>query len=139
MVHEYPKDIKEKTTLKEPDASQKKKAKLYGGLGSLVLFVVLILFPVLYFRGGSFSFLNVFLYTWIIAFTWNVVDLIIMDWLLVCTVTPDWLVLPGTKGCKGYKDYYFHFKGFLQGCVYITITALIMAAPAYLPLRFVIR
>ena len=137
MVHEYPDDIKEKTTLKEPNTKQKTQAKLYGGLASIALFLILAFFPVQYFQQYS-SFLQVFCYTWIIAFTWNVVDLIIMDWLLVCTITPDWLVLPGTKGCKGYKDYKFHFIGFLQGCIYISITALLMAGVAYLILKYLI-
>ncbi len=138
MVHEYPEDIKEKTTLKEPTEEQKKKSKIYGGLVSIILFAILAIFPILYFRYQKVSFTQVFFYTWIAAFTWNVVDLIIVDWLLVCTVTPDWLILPGTKGCAGYKDYKFHFIGFLQGCIYITITALLMAGIAFLILKYFI-
>jgi len=138
MVHEYPEDIKKATTLKDPTDEQKKKAKLYGGMASIALFVILAIFPIMYFKRAPVSFVQIFFYTWIIAFTWNVVDLIIMDWLLVCTITPDWLILPGTKGCKGYKDYRFHFIGFLQGCIYISITALLMAGAAYLVLKFFI-
>ena len=136
MVHEYPEDIRKKTTLKEPDETQKRKTKIYGGIASVALFVILAVFPVVYFKGQHPSFLQVFFFTWIIAFTWNVVDLFIMDWLLVCTVTPAWLILPGTEGCKGYKDYRFHVIGFLQGCIYITITALLMSALAYLVQKF---
>lgn len=138
MVHEYPEDIKQKTTLEEPTDEQKKKAKLYGGLASVVLFAVLAVFPILHYKNTPDTFLQIFFYTWIIAFTWNVVDLIVVDWLLVCTITPDWLILPGTKGCKGYKDYKFHFIGFLQGSIYISIAALLMAGLAYLILKFVI-
>ncbi len=138
MVHEYPDDIKEKTTLRAPTDEQKKQAKLWGGLASIALFVILTVFPLLYYKNTPDTFLHIFLYTWIIAFTWNVIDLIIMDWLLVCTITPDWLVLPGTEGCSGYKDYKFHFIGFLQGCLYITLTALLMALIAWLVLKFII-
>lgn len=138
MVHEYPQDIKEKTTLKQPDENQKKNAKLYGGLASIALFAILAVFPVLYYAKTPVSFMQVFLYTWIIAFTWNVIDLVVMDWLLVCTITPDWLILPGTKGCKGYKDYWFHFIGFLQGCIYISLTALLIAGLAFIILKFMI-
>ena len=138
MVHEYPEDIRKKTNLEEPDDEQKKKAKRYGGLASVALFAILAVFPMLHYKNTPVPFLQVFLYTWIIAFTWNVVDLIIMDWLLVCTITPDWLILPGTKGCRGYKDYKFHFIGFLQGCIYISITALLMAGLAYLILKIMI-
>ena len=138
MVHEYPEDIREKTTLQEPSEQQKKQTKLYGGMASIALFLILSLFPILYYRQTPETFLHVLFYTWIIAFTWNVVDLLIMDWLLVCTITPDWLVLPGTEGCRGYKDYRFHFIGFLQGCIYISLTALIMGGIAYLILRYLI-
>jgi hypothetical protein len=47
-------------------------------------------------------------------------------------------VLPGTEGCRGYKDYRFHFTGFLQGCIYISVTAFLMAGLAYLVLKFMI-
>ena len=139
MVHEYPDDIKEKTTLKQPSEAENKKGKLIGGIYSIALFVILAVFPILYFKGSSCTFGKVFLYTWIVAFTWNVIDLIVMDWLIVCTWTPDWIVLPGTRGCKGYKDYGFHFKGFLLGCIYISLTALIMAAVAYGVLKYFIH
>lgn len=115
MVHEYPEDIKEKTTLRKPDEKQKKQAKLWEGIASLALFVILAVFPILYFRHQQDTFLRIFFYTWIIAFTWNIVDLIIMDWLLVCTITPDWLVLPGTEGCAGYKGLQISFYRILTG------------------------
>ena len=25
--------------------------------------------------------------------------------MIVCKITPDWVVVEGTEGCKGYKDY----------------------------------
>ena len=77
-------------------------------------------------------------YIFIIAMTWNVVDLLVMDWLIVCTITPKWIVLRGTEGCKGYKDYFFHFKGFLVGCVYTALMALLFSGIDYAVLRFLI-
>lgn len=64
--------------------------------------------------------------------------LLIMDWLIICIITPKWVVIEGTEGCKGYKDYMFHFKGFLIGCVYTAIMAVIMTGVDYLILRFLI-
>ncbi len=138
MVHEYPKDIKEKTTITEPTKQQKKQSSLYGGLASIALFITLAVFPILYYKNTPTAFLTVFLYTWIIAFTWNIIDLIIVDWLIVCTITPEWVILPGTKGCEGYKDFKFHFDGFLLGCIYISLTALIMSGIGYLILKYLI-
>ena len=56
--------------------------------------------------------------------------------LIVCTLRPKWVVLPGTEGCAGYGDYFFHFKGFLIGCVYTAIMALIIAGIDWAVLRF---
>ena len=61
-----------------------------------------------------------------------------MDWLLVCTVRPAWLIIPGTENCSSYGDYGHHFKGFLIGCVYTTLMALLFAGVDYAILRFVI-
>lgn len=77
-----------------------------------------------------------FLHLWIICLTWNVVDLLILDWLVFCTITPKCFVLPGTGNCKGYKDYKFHFIGFLKGCVYMTLFALIFAVIDFTILKF---
>lgn len=60
MVHEYPEDIKEKTTLPQPDEAQKKKAKLYGGAVSIALFIILALFPILYYAKTPTTFWQVF-------------------------------------------------------------------------------
>ena len=69
---------------------------------------------------------------------WNVIDLVLMDCLIVCTITPKWVVIEGTEGCKGYKDYMFHFKGFMIGCVYSAISAVVLSGIVYLFLRFLI-
>lgn len=37
-------------------------------------------------------------------------DLIVLDWLMFYTWTPKFLVLPGTEGFPGYKDFSPHFK-----------------------------
>ena len=58
------------------------------------------------------------------------------DRLLVCTVRPAWLIIPGTENCSSYSDYGHHFKGFLIGCIYTTLMALIFAGIDYAILYF---
>jgi len=136
MVHEYPEDVKQACTLPEPDEKQKKSSKFWGGLVSVIILITLAVFGIEHFRNADFSFFELFLFLFIIGQTWNVVDLIIMDFLIVCTLRPKWVVLPGTEGCAGYGDYIFHFKGFLIGCVYTAIMALIIAGIDWAVLRF---
>jgi len=57
----------------------------------------------------------------------NVVDLLLLDWPLVAVV-PRFMVLAGTEGSAGYKDYGFHFRGFLVGVVLILVASGLMAA-----------
>ena len=138
MLHDYPEDIQKASTLPEPSAEQKKKARTFSVLFSIVLLGILIIFGVLQYSGVKTSFLNLVLFTFIIAMIWNVVDLIVMDWIIICKLTAKWVIIEGTEGCKGYKDYMYHFKGFLIGCVYSAIMALIISGIDYLILRFIV-
>lgn len=45
----------------------------------------------------------------------SLADLIILGWIIFCVITPNFIVIPGTRGAAGYKDYRFHFFGFLKG------------------------
>jgi len=36
---------------------------------------------------------------------------VVLDWLIFVTIQPDFVVIPGTEGLAGYKDYGFHFLG----------------------------
>ena len=138
MMHDYPEDIQKAATLSEPTDRQKRNAKLFGTIGSFVIFASLMGFGLVQFYHKDLSFLAILIHIFIIGMIWNVIDLLIMDWLIICIITPKWVVIEGTEGCKGYKDYMYHFKGFLIGCVYTTIMALIITGVDYLLLRFVL-
>jgi hypothetical protein len=67
----------------------------------------------LHARGAGF--LDLWAYATGLIFVANLWDWLIIDWLVVCAITPRWLVIPGTEGHPAYKDYWFHFRGFLIG------------------------
>ena len=138
MLHDYPEDIQKASTLPEPTDKQNRNARIFGIVGSLVIFASLIAFGIIQFSSNKTSFVSICLFIFIIAMIWNVVDLLVMDWLIICIITPEWVVIEGTDGCKGYKDYMFHFKGFLIGCVYTIILSLFISGVDYLLLRFLI-
>ena len=138
MMHDYPEDIQKASTLPEPSAAQQKNAKLFSIIGSLIIFGSLISFGLMQFSGETVSFLTVLLFIFIIAMMWNFADLLVMDWLIICRITPKWVIIRGTEGCKGYHDYMYHFKGFLIGCIYTVIMSLIISGIDYALLRFLI-
>jgi hypothetical protein len=61
-------------------------------------------------NGGQLSFLAAFVNSALIFFYFAVWDLLILDWLIFVTIQPSFVVIPGTEGLAGYKDYWFHFK-----------------------------
>jgi hypothetical protein len=74
------------------------------------------------------SFGALFLNAFGVAFIFNLVDLLIIDWLVICAWTPRSLVIPGTEGLAGYKDYWHHFRGFLVGIVFSAVIGAAAAA-----------
>jgi hypothetical protein len=40
----------------------------------------------------------------------HLIDLIVFDWLVFCTIQPRFAVLPGTEGMPEYRDYRFHLE-----------------------------
>ena len=69
--------------------------------------------------------LHAFLVLWVV----NVFDLVITDWLLFMHVFRRWVVLPGTEGLAGYRDYFFHFRvSFLEAGPWIASVVLSLGA-----------
>jgi hypothetical protein len=46
---------------------------------------------------------------------------LVLDWVIFCLITPRFVVIPGSEGAQGYKDYWFHFRGFLFGTLFSAI------------------
>ncbi|MCJ7739553.1 MAG: nitroreductase, partial [Anaerolineae bacterium] len=77
--------------------------------------------------GGDISFLLLFLNAFGVAFTFNLVDLLLLDWLMFCTITPRFVVIPGTEGMEAYKDYSYHFKASMIGTILSVVAGLVIA------------
>jgi hypothetical protein len=80
---------------------------------------------------GETSFWALFLHAFGVVWAFNVWDWLVLDWLLFCTITPKWFVIPGSEGHPAYKDYAFHFRGFLIGTGFSLALGLIVAASIY--------
>lgn len=68
-----------------------------------------------------------FVYAWIILQTFNLFDLIVLDWLIVVTWRPALVVLPGTEDMPEYRDLGFHLRGFAKGIIICSVGAAIAA------------
>lgn len=52
------------------------------------------------------------------------IDLVIVDWLVICWWRPRWVVIPGTEDAVGWADYGFHLRVQLTPKALITTFAL---------------
>ena len=77
---------------------------------------------------GRVSFLDVALSVFLIIQVFNIVDLLFIDWLLIATFRPSFVVFPGTEHLTGYRDYGFYFRGFVKGVVGSLIVSVIIAS-----------
>ena len=124
MLRSYPKDVQ---AVVPPQTDQEKRQTLYWGIP---FWMCLLGFPVaaaLSAKAANLGFFEIFLSAFGVVLLFNLVDWLILDWLIVCTITPKFLVLPGTEGMAGYKNYGMHFKGFLIGTVLSVVIGLISA------------
>jgi len=125
FLHDYPAKIQEKVPKKT--RIERRLSYIFG-----VPFMLLLLFGSFFStlsltEQGNAQFWALWLNAFGIIFVFNIVDWLILDWLIFCTLTPSFLVIPGSEGMPEYKDYGFHFRGFLLGTIYSTFGGLIIA------------
>ena len=125
-LQDYPEDIQNKVP---PKTGQEKRLSLIFGLPFLVLLAAVPFVSTLALKrqDGGVSFLQLFLNAFGVVFAFNLVDLLLLDWLMFCTITPRSVVIPGTEGMKGYKDYSYHFKASVIGTVLSIVAGLVIA------------
>jgi hypothetical protein len=126
FVDDYPPEIRQKYGPMSPRA-----ARLRPFVATL-LFLTVLGIPILGLFGLqtkflTVSFLSAVVFASIAILVFNIFDLLILDWLFFCTIQPRSMVLPGTEGMAGYRDYRFHFLGFLKGLRFNAVVGLLIA------------
>ncbi len=61
--------------------------------------------------GAKPPFWAVSLHAFLIFFSFWLVDLVVLDILMFATITPKFIVIPGTEGFPGYKRIDWHLRG----------------------------
>ena len=125
MLQDYPKDIQAAVP---PKTAAEKRQTLYWGLPIWVFLLGCPSLAALSVKAANGGFLELFVAAFGVLFLSNLVDWLILDWLIFCTITPTFVVLPGTEGMAGYKNYRMHFGGFLIGTVLAILIGLIISA-----------
>ncbi|MFA7076567.1 MAG: hypothetical protein WC152_07890 [Candidatus Izemoplasmatales bacterium] len=110
-------------------SKREKKAKIFVGIPFILIMIgyPIISTIILKRTNSDFSFLKVFLNIFIISTSFNLFDLIILDWLIFSTIKPKYLVFPGTENMSEYSDYMFHAKASLKGLIITVIYSLFLS------------
>ena len=126
MLQDYPPAIK---SIVPPKTDDEKQQSMLLGIPFLLALLIL---PFLFvFRLDQSSFTGLFLHAFGVVWAFNIWDWLILDWLIFCTITPKIFVIPGSEGHPAYKDYAFHFRGFLIGTLFSLVMGLIVATVVY--------
>lgn len=123
FVGHYPKEIRE---IVPPKSEKERRMSILLGLLMGAPLASALIWRTATLR--SHSFWELFAYAFGVLFIFNLVDLLILDWLIVCWVKPRWVIPPGTEHIVISKPYLHHFKGFLMGTVGLVFVGLAVAA-----------
>lgn len=129
ILNDYPPDVRAKF------GPMSERTRKQANLASLPLLATLGLVVILGLgqlrnATGELTFMNTLVVTMLIFQTWNLIDLVLLDWFLLMTLKPRFMILPGTEGMAGYNDHMFHFRKFLNGIVFTLALSLIVTAIA---------
>jgi len=129
LLNDYPPDVRAKHG---PMSAETRKQANKATLPLLTTLSLIILLGLVQLRNitGALTFLDTFLVTTMIFQVWNLIDLIVLDWFILMTLRPRFMILPGTEGLSGYRDYRFHFRKFLNGIVFTLILSGVVTAIA---------
>jgi len=124
---DYPQRIQDAVP---PKDEREKRLSLILGIPFLLLLLAGPLISTLLLKRrseGAISYLALLANAFGVSLVFDLVDWLVLDWLVFCAIAPRFIVLPGTEGMAGYKDYGFHFRGFLVGCVVSAVAGAIIA------------
>lgn len=115
-LEDYPPDVRRAFG---PMSDEVRRMRFRLGTPVLAGALALVAFATADFAGAASAttFLPVAVHTFVVLMTFNLVDLLVIDWLLFVRIQPPWVVLPGTEGLAGYSSYRFHVRGLVKGTI----------------------
>ena len=116
-----------------PLTSEEKRLRVKWAIPILSSLVVVI--PAvtwLIHRNRPLSYGEAFSLMWIAWMVFNLVDLVIIDWLIAVWWQPRWSVIKEVEHLYHLNTYGFHFRAFLTGTAAATIASALLACVVFL-------
>lgn len=124
----YPKAIQD---MVRPRTKSEMRTKLVVGIPFMLIMLGYPLYSTYVLKAGMGSSYTYFIglcNLMVIQNSFNLLDLIILDWLIFCTIKPRYLMLEGTEGMSEYRDYVFHLKAAGKGLLISVMFSAVAAA-----------
>jgi hypothetical protein len=127
MLNDYPPDVRRKWGPMSDRAKRQRVPVVLLVLAVIVAIVTWSTRSLAELAEGDVTFQAASVHFLVMFGTFNVLDWLALDWPLVYW-QPRFIVLPGTEGMAGYRSYWFHFRGFLIGCLIVSVGSILAAA-----------
>lgn len=129
-MSDYPETI---TSRVEPQTKPERRTATIAFIPFLLLLLAFPLISTMILEStysGPIPLIDAFLNAFGVYMFGNVADLVILDLLIVGTITPSWVIIPGTEDLKDteYKAFRkYHAKDHVRGTILMAILSLIIA------------
>lgn len=108
QLHNYPEPIRK--AVPEKNKEDKRVAVLVGLPVFIALIAYIILSSYYRFHGSDIMYWQILSRWFAVFLLTDAFDLFICDYLIFCTITPEFIIIPGTNGNPAYKDKAYHTK-----------------------------
>jgi hypothetical protein len=113
---DYPEIVKRKVP------PQTRRERTIAGIVGIPFIVFAVAYPaysVLTLKdrlGGAITFNDAFVHLLMLVIFITIGDLVILDWLIISRITPNFVVIPGSN-VEDYKDFSHHYRGHLRATI----------------------
>ena len=128
----YPDDVKAKVP---PKTKKEKRLALVFQIPFMIIMLGVPTVSTITLKRNmaeDFTFLTGFVNFAGISTIFNLVDTVIIDWGVFCSITPKFITINGTEGLEGYKDYKMHLKAFIKGLMITAVLSFVFTGIIYL-------
>ncbi len=130
LAEDYPADVR--ALLPDPTPGEVWAGRVLGPAFLLTL-VGAVLVTVASWPPAQERFVSAWLMAFGVTVLFCLIDLVVVDWLVICAWRPRWVVVRGTENAAGWGDYAFHLRAQLapKGLAVLVVLPLLFATIVY--------
>ena len=128
---DYPDEIKAKIP---PQTKEERRKAILWAIPMMVFAIGFPIYSTLLLKsnlGNDTSFWLLFLNALLMVFLAYLIDLVVLDWLIIEKITPDFVIIEGTEP-EDYKDFSHHYRAQLLTAPFLLLIVAAISAVIYI-------